>query len=171
MRFKHRTLIILAGLVWVAIGALLLSLGIHFILEALRHPELAYIPGRFSVLAFFDRYVSDRANAVILVVTVALMIGYFKGKMVLSKSVHRQIRRIESLPNPGPLKHLYSKGYYMLIAGMILLGVSLRFWPITVDTRGAIDLAIGSALINGAMLYFRVLARQAYLEKKGNPSL
>lgn len=171
MRFKHRTLILLSGLVWVAIGTLLLSLGIHFILEALRHPELLSASGRFSILTFFDRFVSDRANAVVLVVTVALMVGYLKGKMVLSKSVDRQIKRIESLPNPGPLKQLYGKGYYLLIASMILLGISLRFWPITLDTRGAIDLTIGSALINGAMLYFRVLSRQAYLEKKGKTSL
>ncbi len=169
MRCTHKTLIFLSGFVWILIGTFLLSLGIHFILEALRVADAT--SGRFSVLAFFDRFVSDRANGVILVVTAALIVGYLKGRMVLSKSVDRQIKRIASLPNPAPLRLIYGKGYYMLIAGMILLGISLRFWPITMDTRGAIDLCIGSALLNGAMLYFRVLSKQMYLDKKRNAAL
>lgn len=169
MRCSHKTLIFLSGFAWILIGTLLLSLGIHFILESLRVADVT--SGRFSILTFFGRFVSDPANAVIMVVTAALILGYLKGRMVLSKSVDRQLKRIASLPNPAPLRLIYGKGYYMLIAGMILLGTTLRFWPITLDTRGAIDLCIGSALINGAMLYMRALSKQMYLEKKRNTIL
>jgi hypothetical protein len=40
---------------------------------------------------------------------------------------------------------------------MVLLGLVIRFLPIPIDARGLVDVAIGSALINGAMLYFRVV--------------
>jgi hypothetical protein len=145
-----------------------MSLGIHFILEGFSGTNLIDTENRFSILKLMEHFVSDKVHGVILVVTKALMLGYLKGKIVLSKSVDRQINRISTLPNPASLKQIYSKGYYLLIAGMILLGISLRFLPITVDTRGAIDLCIGSALINGAMLYFRVLSQQLYTEKNKN---
>jgi hypothetical protein len=38
---------------------------------------------------------------------------------------------------------------------MMMLGMIFRYLPIPIDVRGFIDLAIGSALMNGAMLYFR----------------
>jgi hypothetical protein len=47
-----------------------------------------------------------------------------------------------------------------LIGAMVGLGVTLRFLPIPVDLRGFIDTAVGSALVNGAMLYFHI-ARSA----------
>lgn len=142
-----------------------MSLGLLFILETVRDPSLTQISGRFSLAIFFQRFVADQTNALILMIVCALFVGYLKGKMALGKSVKRQIKRIETLPNPASLKYIYSKGYYFLIASMILLGMTLRFFPITLDTRGAIDLAIGSALINGAMLYFRYFTNYAYLTK------
>jgi hypothetical protein len=166
MLFRHRTLIFFAGLVWLAIGVGLLSLGIHFILETVRDPTLAQVAGRFSLSNFFAHFVPNRAQALMLTILFSLLLGYIKGKMALAKSAKKQIERIYSLPNPASLKHLYSKGYYVLIALMICLGALLRFFPITLDTRGAIDIVIGSALINGAMLYFRALTQYTSLKKK-----
>lgn len=174
MKFKHTTLIFLAGIIWLIIGMFLLSLGIHFILQALRNPAFSLIEGKFSLILFFNKFVSDRTQATILILTLGLLIGYFKGKMVLVKSVQRQIKRIETLPKPASIRLLYSKGYYILVTLMICLGISLKFLPITIDTRGAIDVTIGSALINGAMLYFRTLTQKAYEKRrsqKGNMEL
>jgi hypothetical protein len=168
MRFSHRTLILLAGFAWLAIGIMLLYLGLHFILETVRNPALSQVAGRFSVIQFVARLVPDRTQAIMLTIIFSLLIGYIKGKMALAKSVKRQIARIESLPNPASLKYLYSKGYYLLIACMILLGILLRFFPITLDTRGTIDTIIGSALINGAMLYYRAFTRYAYAKTEKN---
>lgn len=131
-----------------AIGIFLLSLGIVFVVQTLQ-------TNHFSLIAFLSNYVRDRQNATAIVLTAALFVGYLKGRYVLSKSAHRQILRILTLPNPANLKYIYSKGYYLLILSMILLGISLRFLPIALDVRGAVDIAIGSALINGAMIYFR----------------
>jgi hypothetical protein len=49
----------------------------------------------------------------------------------------------------------YDQKYWILLCLMMMLGMMFRFLPIAVDIRGGIDVAIGSALINGAMLYFR----------------
>jgi hypothetical protein len=46
---------------------------------------------------------------------------------------------------------------------MMALGLVFRFLPIPIDLRGLIDVAIGSALINGAMLYFRAARATAAL--------
>jgi len=168
MKFKHRTLIMIAGLVWFAIGIFLLSLGIRFIMETVRDPSLAYQPGRFSMLALVANFVSDRNNAVIILLTFGLLLGFLKGRMVLGKTAQRQVTRISTLPNPANLRHLYTKAHYILIASMIGLGISLRFIPITLDTRGMIDIAVGSALMNGAMLYFRSAVNYKYLKNKGS---
>ncbi len=168
MKFKHRTLLTFAGLVWFAIGIFLLSLGIRFILETVRNPLLTDLPGRFSMLALTSSFIKERNNAVILMLTFGLLLGFLKGRMVLGKTVVRQVERISSLPNPAHIKHLYTKAHYILIASMIGLGVSMRFIPITLDTRGVIDVAIGSALMNGAMLYFRSAANYKYLKKQGS---
>jgi len=148
-------------------GIFLLSMGLHFILETIHTPSLTQIVGRFSITNSLRHFISDPTQCVIVTITIALLLGFIKGKMALAKSVRRQVKRIESLPNPASVKYLYSKGYYLLIAFMMLLGMLMRFFPITIDTRGAIDIVIGSALINGAMLYFRTLTQFDNLKKTG----
>lgn len=151
--FRHRTLIVLSGFVWLAVGVMLLSMGIRFLLGSLfgLYPD----QGGFSLVSSLTASgVSPEVIALSLLST-CLFIGYLKGKMVLSKSVRRQVERILKKPSPVPLHEIYGRGYYFLLGGMILLGVSMRFLPITYDTRGAIDIAIGAALINGALQYFR----------------
>ena len=108
MKFKHRTLIMIAGIVWFAIGIGLLTLGIRFIIGAILYPDQA---GGFSLLALVTNMTGDRQNAVIILLTFALLLGLVKGRFVLAKTVQRQVTRIFSLPNPANIKHLYSKGF------------------------------------------------------------
>ena len=128
MKFKHNTLILFAGIVWLAIGMILLSVGIHFILETIRHPDLSLMAGKFSLATYSGKYIADKTHVVIVIITLALLLGHFKGKMALAKSVNRQIKRIETLPNPASLRYLYSKGYYLLVGLMICLGISMGFF-------------------------------------------
>jgi len=168
MKCSHKTLTFLAGFVWLCIGITLLSLGIHFILETVSNPMLTHVSGRFSISKLVSKFSSDPTQIAVILITLSLIVGYFKGKMVLAKSVKRQLTRIKTLPDPSSLKYLYSKGYYILIASMMFLGMVMRFLPITVDTRGFVDIAIGAALINGAMLYFRSLSYYASQSKRGS---
>lgn len=130
INLSHKTLIVLSGLLWFAIGAWLLPLGLRFLVEG-------ELPDSIKIT----------------LIVFALFIGYFKGKKVLGKSAQRGIQRILSLSNPAPLSQIYPPLYYLLLASMILIGFLAKFLPL--DLRGFIDTAIGAALIHGSMVYFK----------------
>lgn len=134
---KYRGWIAFSGLVWLVIGTMLLYKGLNFIGDGTvkANPELQ----KFATL----------------LIGFGLLIGFLKGRFVLSKTVRRVVTRIISLPLPIRAKDVYPRSYYLLILGMMALGWGFRFLPIAVEWRGMIDVAIGSALINGGMLYLR----------------
>lgn len=126
---------------------LLLYKGLHLIADAaFRLDTLCYSLGQ---------KLGSTQKAATVLIGVALIIGFIKGRFVLVKTVRRVVGRIATLPSPVRLKSAYSPSYWFLIGGMMLLGMVFRFLPLSIDIRGMIDVAIGSALINGAMLYFR----------------
>lgn len=150
LKVSHVTLIALSGLVWLVVGCFLLPLGLNFVIEALLK-ENAALP--LPVLNFLAPYVGGIDQAALVWIALMLFVGFLKGRSVFAKSVKRSVDRILTLPNPASLKLMYSPSYYLLLGSMALLGVLVRFT--TLDIRGGVDIAIGSALINGAMLYFR----------------
>jgi hypothetical protein len=159
---SHFTLIFLSGLVWLAVGCFLLPLGLNFIVDALLKENASL---SHPVLGFIAPYVGGLDQAALIWIVFALLIGYFKGRSVFAKSVKRSVDRILTLPNPSSLSKIYTLSYYILLGSMVLLGVLVRFT--TQDIRGGIDVAIGSALIHGAMLYFR----QAWLARRQTSSV
>lgn len=88
---------------------------------------------------------------------VGLVIGFIKGRFVLAKTVSRVVSRIASLPLPIRFSDAYSRSYWILIGSMVVLGMSFKFLPISAELRGVIDVAVGFALMNGALLYFRAI--------------
>ncbi len=154
LKMSHSTLIILSGVIWLAIGCLLLSLGLNFIVGSILKDNL--IAMKRPIIDFFASFAGGQDQGALLLIALALMIGFAKGKFVFAKTVNRAVTRIRSLPNPAPLSQIYAKGYYLLLALMFFLGYIVRFLPL--DVRGGVDVVIGSALLNGSMLYFR----QAY---------
>jgi hypothetical protein len=149
-KVSHMTLIVLSGLVWLGVGCMLLPLGINFVVESLLQ-EHAMLPR--PVLNFIAPYVGGVDSAALVWIACMLLLGTIKGRRVFVKSVRRSVDRILSLPNPASISKIYSPGYYALLASMILLGILARFTSL--DIRGGVDIAVGTALINGAMLYFR----------------
>lgn len=137
---KHRSWIALSGVVWFFIGGMLLYKGLHFIAEGTMKKEWLLAAG--------------------------LLIGFFKGRFVLIKTVRRQVLRIASLPLPIRWSQVYPLAYYFLIAGMMGLGMLMRVIPLSVDFRGVIDVAIGSALIHGALAYFQAAASYTSFDSK-----
>ena len=126
--------IFLSGAIWFVAGVLLLYKGIHF---------LAAAPLDETVATWW--------------MMAGLTIGFMKGRFVLSKTVRRVVARIESLEPPISFRSVYAPSYWLLIGSMVLLGMSFRWLPIGLQYRGLVDVAIGSALIQGAMLYFRAI--------------
>ncbi len=152
MKFSHRSLILLSSALWLSIGIFLLSKGLNFIVLSSQMPELSGFL-MHKATSFFPE---NREKAALFLIATALLVGFIKGRFVLSKTVKRVIARIASLPNPAPLSQLYSFRYYLIIVGMMGLAMLLKWLPIGVDMRGWVDVAVGSALINGATLYFRL---------------
>lgn len=152
LKLSHRSLIILSGLIWFAVGCGLLQLGLNLLIDHAQN----FSDGRQSgLLSSLVPFFGGREEAAAAVIACALFIGYFKGRYVLGKSARKGIERILQLPNPAPLHWIYNARYYLLLALMIGLGLSIKFFGLPGDIRGGIDVAIGAALINGAIIYFQ----------------
>jgi hypothetical protein len=151
-KFHPPLLLMLSGAIWLLGGGFLLPLGLKLILQS---SELNAFGEQCPLLQWISSYVGGVQNASILLIALSLYAGYLKGQKVLSKSVQRITSRLLSLPQPISLFKLYSFPYILLIASMISLGAVIRFFDTPIDIRGAIDIVIGCALIQGAMISFR----------------
>lgn len=154
MKLKPSFLIVFSGLIWLAVGVYLMQMGIGFLVEGKRS-ALAQA-GETPLLTWLHPYVGGAETAALLLVAVALLIGYLKGKHVLGKAARRGVDRILSLPKPIALSRIYAPRYYLLLGLMICIGLSMKWFGISKDWRGFVDIAVGAALINGAMIYFRL---------------
>ena len=86
---------------------------------------------------------------------VSVAVGLIKGRMVLSKTVAKMVKRIAALPLPIRMRDVYPVQYYLLIGGMMGLGFVLKWMPLLPFVRGIIDVTVGTALIYGSILYFK----------------
>ena len=154
MKLSHAKLIMISGLVWFGIGIYLLNLGLNLLFGGVLSPELSN--SNYPLLRALSPYTGSLETAALVLVIIALFVGYYKGRYVLGKSAQRGVDRIRSFSNPAPLHHIYSGKYYILLGSMVVLGISIKYMGLSNDVRGVIDAIIGSALINGAMIYFRL---------------
>ncbi|CCB91021.1 putative membrane protein [Waddlia chondrophila 2032/99] len=107
------------------------------------------------MFAFLSNALGSHENSVIALILAGLVIGFYKGRFIFAKSVKRVVDRIRKFEEPTSIAKMYSLPYYLLLLSMIGLGMAIKFFQVPMDVRGAIDVAIGAALINGSMLYFR----------------
>ncbi|MGK5595362.1 MAG: hypothetical protein ACSNEK_08400 [Parachlamydiaceae bacterium] len=151
--FKYRasTLIAFSGALWLGIGFYLMSLGLNFLMESL---NVAY-QGQVGPLLSLLSPIATLDQSIVLLVTLGLSIGFVKGKVILARTVRKTVERILQFSAPIPFWKIYSIKYCLLLGLMIVLGVSFKLLGFSFDARGLIDVAIGSALINGSLHYFR----------------
>ncbi len=154
MKLSHRNAILFSGLLWLGVGILLLTKGIRYLVDA-GNTVLTGTHQGFSLIDQMSRFSKDREQAAMMVICLALLLGFFKGRIVLKKTVNRIVNRIRSYPAPISLKEMYPKSYFFLLLGMMGMGMVFKFLPLPLDVKGFIDFTIGAALINGAMLYLR----------------
>ncbi len=141
-----------SGLSWLAIGAYLMVKGLRWLTLAMMQPETP------AVMGYLKSVTGSLQQGALVLICVSLLVGFIKGRMVLSKTVERIVSRLKSLESIS-FSNAYDKKYYIILAAMMGLGLLFRFLPIAFDIRGAIDVTIGSALMNGAMLYFRAMIK------------
>lgn len=149
LKLSHSTMTFVSGAIWMGIGVFLLQLGINLLFTPVFDINAA------SPLINLFKGILPHYEASIMIASVALYAGFLKGKHVLTKTAIKTVERIRSLPNPAPLTEMYGPKYLLLIAFMMGLGMCMKFFGLPNDIRGAIDIAVGSALINGAMHYLR----------------
>lgn len=154
---SHRTLYIISGAVWLVVGCMLLNLGIKFLMHGLGAAGFA-IDGYSSLFVWITSLTSSAENAAIVLVALALLLGFAKGKLVMQKAALKTQMRLSQLPNPTSLKQLYSKANLILLFLMMGMGMLMNKLQLPYDIRGMIDVAVGSALIQGALCYFRLNA-------------
>lgn len=153
-KVSHTTLIALSGLTWLIVGGFLFTLGLNFIVESLLQENLHR---NYPLLNSLAPWVGGLDPAALVLIGSGAILGFFKARFIFSKTVNSTLSRILSLPNPSSLGLIYTKKYYILLGSMIFLGFLVRFTPN--DIRGLIDVTIGSALISGALLYFKAAFR------------
>lgn len=151
MNIRHGLAIALSGVLWMAIGVFLLLKGFSHLL----HSPSDQTP---TLLPYFSSFVKEPEQGSLVLVSLGLLIGFIKGRVVLAKTAARIIAKIVSLPNPCSLFSIYGSSYLLLLGGMVCLGMLIKWLPIAYDIKGVIDIAIGSALTNGSAFYFRHFA-------------
>lgn len=149
MRIK--TALIFSGTIWFAAGCSLLLKGIPLLILS------AYQETASLLLKSLSPIAGGSQQAALIILVFALFLGFIKGKYVLAKTADRVIKRLYVLPPSFKFFQVYSKQYYILILSMIGLGVCMNVFGLHSDLRGCIDVAIGSALVNSSLIYFRQL--------------
>jgi hypothetical protein len=119
---SRRTHLFAAGIMWSLAGTGLCLAGGHWIFQS-------------------------RSQSAVLVLLLALAVGFAKARFVLDRTAGRIIERIESRGDGRCLGGFLSWKSWLLVAAMILLGRLLRASPLPLLARGAIYLAIGAALL------------------------
>jgi hypothetical protein len=130
---NRRAWISISGFIWAVAGSLLLYKGLTILAKLPNQEQATWWVGG------------------------GLLIGYIKGRFVLSKTVRRLSARIQALEPPISFSQVYPTSYWFLLASMFGIGILLRLVPPT--WHGSIDVAVGSALIHGALLYFKETKR------------
>ncbi len=149
MRIGHVAGISFSGILWLIIGCFLTFKGVVFLGLTIMSEKID------PLMRLLMKITPNRERAGLVLIFSALVIGLFKGRVVLAKTVMRQVKRLMMISHPLYLKDLFPLSYLAIIGSMMMLGMLLKFLPITHDIRGFVDLAVGSALINGAFLYFK----------------
>ncbi len=149
-----RKWMLVSGLSWLAIGAYLMIKGFKWVTLAMMQPETP------ALMGYLKKITGSLQQGALVLICISLLVGFIKGRMVLSKTVSRIVSRLKSLESIS-FSNAYDRKYYIILASMMGLGLLFRFLPIAYDIRGFIDVTIGSALMNGAMLYFRAMIKES----------
>jgi hypothetical protein len=152
MHLSKTAWIVISGVIWLIVGIGLLTLGLNLIIfKAQLDPT-----DTLSLIAKLAPLTGGREQAALVIVAAGLILGFIKGRYVLGKTVKRVAERIFSLSYPIRFSQVYHKSYLLLIGCMIFLGLLMKWTGLPLEIRGTVDVAIGSALMNGAMAYFRI---------------
>jgi len=145
----HVKAIFLSGLIWFVIGLASTFEGLYLIAQVVSGQKEA------CLLKALAPFAGDVVRGGVLAISLALGVGLLKGRFLLAKTVRKVVKHILNRPSPVHFWRLYLKRYLVLVAVMVGLGVVMWFAPIPFDVMGAINVIIGTALIQAALLYVK----------------
>jgi hypothetical protein len=152
LKVNHRYMGCIAGIVWLVVGSLLLRKGIFLISTAAM--EGADPSSPYPLFHGLMVLVGDSAKVVLALLSVAILIGYAKGRLILMRAGERIISRIASLRAPISIFRLYGRRDCLMMLSMMGLGMVMRFLEVPIEIRGFILVAVGTALIQGSLAIF-----------------
>lgn len=123
-----------AALFWSAIGLFLGGLGLKFVLA--QHEAKSY-----------------------LWLGLSLTIGILKGELALKRGAKKIISRLKSFPAQSSLLMVFTRGQWLLIFFMMVLGFLVRHLGIAPFWRGVVLSAVGVALLWGSFSLWRAIFR------------
>ncbi|MEM8629178.1 MAG: hypothetical protein AAGF04_03825 [Chlamydiota bacterium] len=129
----------ISGLLWMVGGFSLLSKGLRLFFE-----------GALSAESSYPSY-----NLLLIYLTLALLVGFLKGKWVLRRTAERIFQRILDWEGPISFFQLYDKRTALILLLMMGMGLLMNRLALPPLYRGWIDLAVGAALIQSACTFFR----------------
>ena len=154
LKFRPKTLILLSGTVPFLVGFFLIKTGFTLLVDSSRESQI-YTHLSYPLISLFEMIFASSQTALLMLILLSCAIGYLKGKFVISKTTARNIARLQTLAQPIKITQLYTVPYYILIAGMMCLGILMNTLSVPKDVRGLIDAAVGFALIEGSLVAFR----------------
>jgi hypothetical protein len=132
---SRRTQLLLASLLWTAIGVLLPSLGVVWILQ------------RYGAVG-------------LLFAAPCVLVGVMKGRYILDGMSSRTIVRVQERDEPSFFAGFFSARSWLLVAAMMATGQILRRTGLPHEWLGFVYVAIGSALLLSSRVLWRGWAVQ-----------
>lgn len=129
---RRNVLILIAGLVWTAVGTMLST----------------------RAVIWFDHYTG---SFLVLYLIISLALGLVKGYFIFTKVVVKNISRIAGLKEASFVGAFISLKTYILITGMMIMGYLLRHSELPRQYLGVIYLGVGLAMIISSIPYFKTL--------------
>ncbi len=151
--YSRRGLGWISGLIWLALGVFLLWRGVSLVVGACEVESDGFHP-------FVDALslaLGSVQKVALLLMSLGLILGYFKGRFVLTRTAERTIARINSLPKRARISQVYGRGSILLMVLMMGMGMTLRALGAPEELRGFILVAVGCALLYGSTTIFRAI--------------
>ncbi len=142
MEIKRETHLKLAFTMWGLVGSGLFIAGSVFLFGS-------------RSLSVLSNEASNPGLAEGLGFLIALVLGFIKGNLVLKKLAKRYIVRIQGLPEISPLYMTFSRKSWIMIAGMIVIGRTIRALGAPHLVIGVVYVAVGFALVLGSRTYLQ----------------
>ena len=138
MKISYVNALIFSGIIWLIVGFSLAFKGVNYALSA-----SGATVGSFS-------------GPMLAMILSGVILGYLKGRFILSKTVKKYVQYIVQFDEPLKITQLFPKRYLLVVGIMMVLGMSMKVLPIPFAAKSVIDFTVGVALFYGASLYFGV---------------